>query len=102
VEVLQKVRLIPERWRTLIINQGGGYVNHLLYFTTMCVGGKGPSEKLVKDIERDFGSFDVFHDHFTTLANSVFGSGYTWLCEDKDGKLQITTTANQVTAGGRN
>jgi len=79
------------------MNNGGGYVNHLLYFATMCVGGKGPSEKLVNDITRFFGSFDIFQDHFTTLATGVFGSGYTWLCEDKEGKLHLTTTSNQVT-----
>lgn len=62
----------------------------------MCTGSKGPSEALVNDITRDFDSFEVFTNHFTTLATSLFGSGYVWLCQDEYGKLHITTTVNQV------
>ena len=62
----------------------------------MCAGSKGPSETLVNDITRDFDSFEIFTDHFTTLAMSLFGSGYVWLCEDEHGKLHLSTSVNQV------
>ena len=62
----------------------------------MCAGSKGPSEALVNDITRDFDSFEIFTDRFTTLAMSLFGSGYVWLCEDEHGKLHLTTSVNQV------
>ena len=62
----------------------------------MCAGSKGPSETLVNDIARDFDSFEIFTDHFTTLATRLFGSGYVWLCEDEYGKLHLSISVNQV------
>ena len=62
----------------------------------MCAGSVGPSEALVNDIIQDFNSFEAFIERFTSLAMSLFGSGYVWLCEDEHGKLHITTSVNQV------
>lgn len=96
VKILQNIESVPEKWHTAIRNNGGGYFNHLFYWATMCAGSKGPSEALVNVIIRDFDSFEIFTDHFTTLATNLFGSGYVWLCEDAHDKLHLTTTVNQV------
>ena len=94
--MLQNIESVPEKWRAAIRNNGGGYFNHLFYWATMCAGSKGPSEALVSDITRDFDSFETFTNHFTSLATSLFGSGYVLLCEDNHGNLHITTTVNHV------
>ena len=94
--MLQNIESVPDKWRAAIRNNGGGYFNHLFYWATMCAGSKGPSEALVNDITRDFDSFETFTNRFTSLATSLFGSGYVWLCEDNHGNLHITTTVNQV------
>ena len=52
--------------------------------------------KLLKDIEETFGNFFAFEQQFTQLATTLFGSGYVWLCMDKEGALEIVPTHNQV------
>ncbi|PKP39075.1 MAG: superoxide dismutase, partial [Bacteroidetes bacterium HGW-Bacteroidetes-15] len=57
--------------------------------------GGEPSEKLMKEIEKSFGSFDDFKKQFQAAATGQFGSGWAWLSVDKDGKLFISSTPNQ-------
>jgi Fe-Mn family superoxide dismutase len=47
---------------------------------------------LAKAIDESFGSFDEFKDAFSKAAGTLFGSGWTWLCANQAGKLQVTTT----------
>jgi Fe-Mn family superoxide dismutase len=56
-----------------------------------------PSASLLKKINTDLGSFDAFKEAFANAAKTRFGSGWAWLVLDKDGKLKITSTANQDT-----
>jgi Fe-Mn family superoxide dismutase len=58
-------------------------------------GGGEPSEKLMKAIEKDLGSFDAFRTDFEAAAKGQFGSGWAWLSVDKDGKLFVSSTPNQ-------
>ena len=53
-----------------------------------------PSGKLAKLIDKNFGSFESFKLQFTKAASTIFGSGWAWLSQDKDGKLVITQEAN--------
>ena len=50
-----------------------------------------------KDLEATFGSFDDFKTAFTTAATTRFGSGWAWLVVNKEGKLEVMSTANQDT-----
>jgi len=77
-------------------NNGGGHWNHTLFWTLMAPVGTGgaPSSDLAAAINRDFGSIDAFKEAFNKAATSRFGSGWAWLVV-KDGKLEITSTANQ-------
>ncbi|MBN1415769.1 MAG: superoxide dismutase [Bacteroidales bacterium] len=78
-----------------IRNNGGGYLNHSLFWNMMSpVGGGSPSGILRDAIERDFGSQEAFMNEFNTAAQNLFGSGWTWLII-KDNKLVVTTTQNQ-------
>ena len=96
LEILRNVEQIPDRWQTAIKNNGGGYVNHILYWATMCPEPEAISSNLKSAIERSFGSFENFKEQFTSTAKSLFGSGYVWLCEDGNSRLFILTSANQV------
>ncbi len=76
-------------------NNGGGHYNHSLFWTIMKKGGGGlPKGELEKAIKASFGSFDEFKSKFSTAAAGRFGSGWAWLII-KDGKLAVTSTANQ-------
>ena len=79
-------------------NNGGGFYNHSLFWSVMSPDGGGePSERMNihKAIMRDFGSFEAFKDAFAAAAKTRFGSGWAWLCVDKDDKLFICSTPNQ-------
>ncbi len=77
-----------------IRNNGGGFYNHSLYFENMAPGNIAIPDSLENLIVRDFGSVESFRGQFMTAAKGIFGSGWAWLCVN-DGKLFITTTANQ-------
>ena len=79
-----------------IRNNGGGYYNHNLFWTSMSPNGGGkPSGNLAAAIDRDFGSYDAFVDEFSKAAATRFGSGWAWLCVCERGKLCVCSTANQ-------
>ena len=86
------------KYSTAVRNNGGGYWNHKLFWEIMSPNGGGqPSERMNihKAIMRDFGSFDKFKEEFSAAAATRFGSGWAWLCVDKEDKLFITSTPNQ-------
>ena len=61
-----------------------------------------PDGELADAIKRDFGSFDEFKKLFVEAGTGLFGSGWVWLSQDKDGKLFITqgsNAANPITDG---
>ena len=77
-----------------LFNNAAQVLNHTLFFDALTAdSGDIPSE-LKSAIERDFGSLEQFKSEFTAAATSLFGSGWVWLIEDKDGKLKIISTSN--------
>lgn len=77
-------------------NNGGGYYNHNLYFATLSPGGsKKPEGNLAKQIEKDFGSFEVLKEKLSSAAMGRFGSGWAWLSANKNGDLQVSSSPNQ-------
>ena len=79
-----------------ILNNAGQILNHNLYFGQFA-GSKAdnrPVGLLAEAIARDFGSFEAFKEVFQKKGASLFGSGWVWLSEDKDGKLVITQEVN--------
>ncbi len=76
-------------------NNGGGFYNHNLFWSFMSPNGGGkPSGDLMKAIEVEFGSFEVFKEKFSIAATTRFGSGWAWLLKS-EGKLVVTSTPNQ-------
>ncbi|MFD1551475.1 superoxide dismutase [Putridiphycobacter roseus] len=77
-------------------NNGGGFYNHSLFWTVMSPNGGGePTGDVAKAIDAAFGSFEAFKDIFSKAAATRFGSGWAWLCSDKNGKLEVCSTPNQ-------
>ena len=96
IELVADLDAIPEDIRFAVRNNGGGHVNHTLFWTVMSPKGGGePSGGLLEAINSDFGSFDAFKAEFAKAAATVFGSGWAWLCVGSDGKLLVTKTSNQ-------
>jgi Fe-Mn family superoxide dismutase len=82
-------------YNATVRNNGGGYYNHILFWENMSPEKSEISKKLAKALAENFGSVDKFKEEFGTAAKSHFGSGWAWLIAGKDGKLAVTTTANQ-------
>jgi Fe-Mn family superoxide dismutase len=94
-DLLRNINSVPEDIRTAVRNNGGGFVNHNLFWQIMAPGGKGSmSRELTQEIEKTFGSVDAFKDEFSKTAASHFGSGWAWLVLD-GGKLKVLSMPNQ-------
>ncbi|MGT2932995.1 superoxide dismutase SodA [Streptococcus catagoni] len=96
-ELLANVDAIPSDIRQALINNGGGHLNHALFWELLSPEKTEVTEEVAKAIDEAFGSFDKFKEQFTAAAVGRFGSGWAWLVVNKDGKLEITSTANQDT-----
>jgi len=95
-ELLADLGALPESIRTAVRNNGGGYVNHALFWDIMTPGGaSAPSGELARAIDSTFGSADDFKAKLSATAGGQFGSGWGWLCTDAAGKLSCFSTANQ-------
>lgn len=81
-----------------IFNNAAQIWNHSFYWHCMSPDGGGePGDPIAQIIERDFGSQDDFKQQFSDAAATLFGSGWTWLVLQKDGKLAIKNTSNADT-----
>lgn len=96
--LLKDLAAVPESIRTAVRNHGGGHLNHVMFWNNLGTSARGePKGKLADAISSAFGSFGGFKEQFTKAAMGRFGSGWAWLCLDKDGKPVILSTANQDT-----
>ncbi|OGL22681.1 superoxide dismutase [Candidatus Saccharibacteria bacterium RIFCSPHIGHO2_01_FULL_45_15] len=90
--LLAELDSLPDTVQQAVRNNGGGHLNHTLFWQWMSPDGGGePTGALAKDIEDKYGSFQQFVDAFSAKSLSVFGSGWVWLQPN----LDIITTANQ-------
>jgi len=95
-ELISDLKAIPEDIRMIVRNNGGGHANHSLFWTVIGPkAGGGPVGEVASDIKKEFGSFDNFKEEFAQAAITRFGSGWAWLSVAKNGKLVISSTANQ-------
>lgn len=94
-DLLRNLNTVPEDVRTAVRNNGGGHVNHTMFWQIMKPQGGGePTGKIADQIKKDFGSFEDFKKQFNEKTAKQFGSGWGWLIRDGS-KLTIVTTANQ-------
>jgi superoxide dismutase, Fe-Mn family len=103
-QLLSGLNTLPEAIRTAVRNNGGGHLNHSLFWKIMKKGGGGePSGDLATAINGAFGSFAEFKAKLIDAGTKRFGSGWAWLLV-RDGKLTIESSANQdnpIFDGGR-
>jgi Fe-Mn family superoxide dismutase len=87
---------VPDAIRTAVRNNGGGHANHSLFWQIMKPGGGGdPSGGVAQAITADLGGFTAFKDSLAKAGMGRFGSGWAWLIAGTDGKLTVSSTANQ-------
>ena len=94
-DLLRNLNSVPEDIRMAVRNNGGGHMNHSMFWQIMGPkkGGE-PSGQLANAIKQAFGDFAGFKNQFKTAAVGRFGSGWAWLIND-GGKLSIMSSANQ-------
>jgi Fe-Mn family superoxide dismutase len=95
-ELITDLTVVPEAIRTAVRNNAGGHANHTFFWTIMGPNAGGaPKGKLAEAIDAKFGSFDAFKEAFEKAGATRFGSGWAWLVVNKEGDLEVVSTANQ-------
>jgi Fe-Mn family superoxide dismutase len=86
---------VPENVRTAVRNNGGGHINHSMFWQIMGPNAGGqPVGNVAQAINAAFGSFKDFQEKFQQAGATRFGSGWAWLLKTANG-VEITSTANQ-------
>ncbi|NJL20287.1 MAG: superoxide dismutase [Leptolyngbyaceae cyanobacterium SM1_3_5] len=102
-DLIRDFNQIPEAVRGAVRNNGGGHVNHTMFWEIMAPNAGGePTGAIAQVISETFGDFNNFQQRFNDAGLKQFGSGWAWLVLDQDGKFQVTATPNQdspLTAG---
>ncbi len=94
-DLVRDLNSVPESIRTPVRNNGGGVLNHNMFWKMMKPNGGGqPTGEASEAIKGAFGDFEKFKEEFTKAATTRFGSGWAWLVA-KGGKLEVLSTANQ-------
>lgn len=95
-QLISGVDRLPADIRETVRNNGGGHVNHTMFWEIMKPGGGGqPTGAIGTAIKNQFGSFDAFKKEFNDAGAKRFGSGWAWLVRQPGGGLRIISTANQ-------
>ncbi len=96
VELIQNLDKVPQDKRMAVRNNGGGHVNHTMFWEIMGPNGGGqPTGEIADAINQTFGSFDALKEAINTAGANRFGSGWAWLVVDSSGNLAVTSTPNQ-------
>ncbi|WP_125604284.1 superoxide dismutase [Lapidilactobacillus bayanensis] len=96
IELLSHLDTVPEAIRAAVSNNGGGHLNHTLYWQWLTPAqDQTIPVALADEISRTFGSIDEFKKAFINAGLARFGSGWAWLVVDRAGKLKVISTANQ-------
>ena len=94
-DLLKGINTVPEDIRTAVRNNGGGHINHTMFWQVMGPkAGGAPTGAIADAIKSSFGSFDAMKEQVAKAAIGRFGSGWAWVI-DQGGKLVIESTANQ-------
>ena len=95
-DVVRSLDKLPAEKQGPVRNNGGGHLNHSMFWESMGPGkGGAPSGALGDAINAAFGSFDSFKEAFKNAGVNQFGSGWAWLVKDAAGTLKVVSTANQ-------
>ncbi len=94
-DLLRSINDVPEDIRTAVRNNGGGHVNHTMFWEIMAPNAGGePQGDIANLINGQFGGFESFKQQFSQAGVTRFGSGWAWLVS-AGGEFKILSTANQ-------
>ncbi len=95
-DILANLNNLPADKQTAVRNNGGGYLNHSIFWATMSPNGGGePTGAIKHAINEKWGSFDAFKEAFAKTAATQFGSGWAWLGWSKEEGLHLHGMPNQ-------
>jgi Fe-Mn family superoxide dismutase len=95
-DLIRDLSAVPEDIRGAVRNNGGGHVNHSMFWKIMKPGGGGdPTGNIAAAINQTFGSFKDFQAKFNDAGAKQFGSGWAWLAAKKGGGLVVMSTPIQ-------
>jgi Fe-Mn family superoxide dismutase len=95
-ELIKDFNSLPQDIVSAVRNNGGGDVNHTMFWQIMAPNAGGEPTGAVGDtIRENFGDFESFKQRFNDAGTKQFGSGWVWLVRTSDGKIEITSTPNQ-------
>jgi Fe-Mn family superoxide dismutase len=94
-QLIKNIKMLPVPLQLVVKNMGGGFYNHNLFWRMMAGPGSEMPEKIKNMLDENFGTVEKFREEFSAKATGLFGSGWTWLVQNPDKKLEIITTQNQ-------
>jgi len=101
-ELVRDVSAVPEPIRNAVRNNGGGHLNHSLFWQMMAKAGSEPRGPLAEAITKSFGSLTTFKENLAKAGLGQFGSGWAWLVLDgKDLKLEASANQDSPWMQGR-
>jgi Fe-Mn family superoxide dismutase len=96
ISLFQNPESIPQDKRSAVINNGGGYLNHKLFWEIMSPDSEDSLSGVFEEIlVQQFGSIESFKEEFSQAALTRFGSGWAWLVVNEEGQLEVVSTSNQ-------
>lgn len=96
LDLIKDLSKVPDDIKAAVRNNGGGHVNHTMFWTIMGPGkGGAPTGRIGDAIASTFGDFEAFKKSFNEAGTKQFGSGWVWLVRTSGGKLEIVSTPNQ-------
>jgi superoxide dismutase, Fe-Mn family len=97
-DLVKGINTVPEDIRTAVRNNGGGHINHTMFWEIMGPGKGGePTGRIGDAIKSSFGDFEKFKTQMNDAGVKRFGSGWSWLVRGADGSLSVESTPNQDT-----
>jgi superoxide dismutase, Fe-Mn family len=95
-DLIRDLNSLTEDIRTAVRNNGGGHVNHSMFWRIMKPkGGGDPTGPIAEAINKAFGSFKDFQARFNDAGTKQYGSGWAWLAGESNGTLKVMSTPNQ-------
>jgi len=96
LDLIKDLSKVPDDIKAAVRNNGGGHVNHTMFWSIMGPGkGGAPTGRIGEAITSTFGDFEAFKKSFNEAGTKQFGSGWVWLVRTSAGKLEIVSTPNQ-------
>ena len=87
-DLIRDLNSIPEDIRGAVRNNGGGHVNHTMFWKIMKPKGGGEPNGAIADvIKKGFVISNDFKTKFNDAGAKQFGSGWVWLAGKQGGDV---------------